>query len=127
VKQFLVLVLEMVGGSALGLILSVLVANQLQDTGAMVAEVGRLLGYVIGVPVGVYVVGKLLQETGSFLFTLLGAAMGAVFVWVLSRPLPPDMSGETATLTLAFLLSLFIIGPILATLAFNLSLERYST
>lgn len=125
-KRFLILILEMVGGSALGLLLSVVVANQLQDTGATVSEVGRLLGYVIGVPVGVYVVGKLLQETGSFLFTFLGAAMGAIFVWVLSGPLPA-MSGEMVTLTLAFLLSLFIVGPILATLAFNLSLERFST
>lgn len=124
-KQYLAMILEMVGGASLGLILSVILASQLQDRGALLSEVGRLTGYVIGVPIGVYVVGNLLQQTGSFLFTFLGAAIGAVAVWALSGPLP-DMNGEIKTLTLAFIISLFIAGPILATLAYNLSLERFA-
>ena len=125
-KQFLAMILEMVGGTALGLILSVVLASQLQDSGLKVSEIGRLLGYIIGVPVGVYLVGKLLRQSGSFLFTFLGAVMGAIIVWALSQPMP-NFSEGTVTIILAFLLSLFIVGPILATLAFNLSLERYSS
>jgi hypothetical protein len=76
------------------------------------------LGVVIGIAVGVYLVGRLLGQKGSFWFAILGSILGSILACGGDVFLPRILRGY-APLTIPIL----IVPSILAILGFNLGLE----
>ena len=84
------------------------------------AGLGMMAAYPLGCALGVYLVGNLGNETGSFGSALLGA-YGGMVVWGGSAIALNKLSPTSSTVaSLAFL----VIPPLFATLAFNKS-RRY--
>jgi hypothetical protein len=83
----------------------------------------RLAVYIFSTTTGVYLVGGLLEQDGSFWFAFLGGALGATITWVIAE-------GQTAQdtsligLVRSFYSSLAIAGPLLATIGFNLGFKE---
>ena len=108
------------GGAYLGASISIL------DTGRSFGDIiagaglGMMAAYPLGCALGVYLVGNLGNETGSFGSALLGA-YGGMVVWGGSAIALNKLSPTSSTVaSLAFL----VIPPLFATLAFNKS-RRY--
>ena len=108
------------GGAYLGASISIL------DTGRSIGDIiagaglGMMAAYPLGCALGVYLVGNLGNETGSFGSALLGA-YGGMVVWGGSAIALNKLSPTSSTVaSLAFL----VIPPLFATLAFNKS-RRY--
>ena len=109
-----------IGGAYLGASISIL------DTGRSFGDIiasaglGMMAAYPLGCALGVYLVGNLGNETGSFGSALLGA-YGGMVVWGGSAIALNKLSPTSSTVaSLAFL----VIPPLFATLAFNKS-RRY--
>jgi hypothetical protein len=120
------LTLELVAGCAAGIALAYAggwVAGRLFQAlnfgwgGLAGAILAALASYAIGVSTGVYVVGKRFNGRGSYWPALLGSALAAVLVLALAEPL--RLNRSPSTLALAAIIS----APIIATIAFNLSLR----
>jgi hypothetical protein len=79
---------------------------------------GVFLGYIVGVPVGMALAGRLLGQRGSFWLALAGSILGGVLVALLAEPLRLNAS----TRVLSF--SLFFVVLALALLGFNLRRRR---
>ncbi|MEO7910247.1 MAG: hypothetical protein ABIV47_11410 [Roseiflexaceae bacterium] len=102
-------------GGAAGLIGARLFAGASDGWSDLIAALGgTIIGYTVGVSLGVYVIGRRLLGRGSYWRTLLGALIGAVLVLLAAEPL--HLNQSTA------LLQSFLIGlpPIGATLGFNM-------
>jgi hypothetical protein len=78
------------------------------------AVLGTFLGYIVGVPAGVSVAGRLLGRRGAFWLALAGSILGGVLVALLAEPLRLNQS----TRVLSF--SLFFAALALAVVGFNL-------
>ena len=88
-KRFLFWILELVSGAVLGALIFQAVSLYLTGYGSFVYEAAKIVGYSFGVAIGVYGLGRLLGQSGSFIFALLGAFIGGFLV----RLLPA--SGDT--------------------------------
>jgi hypothetical protein len=78
--------------------------------------------YVLGSAVGVYLLGSRGKQTGSFLITLPGGFLGLLVMVILVLTSGDSSVGTGEKIVIWGLLSL--IGPIFATIAFNLT-RRY--
>lgn len=122
-RRAIFFVLEVIGGGVFAALVGWFVLNYLLQYDQIVNELIRLATYILAVMVGVYLTGQFLGEDGSLLFAFLGSALGGTVVWVVTGPLsggPPNL----IDLLVTFFSSLAILGPLLATLGYNLSLRE---
>jgi len=117
------LLAELAGGCVAGLLLARgggLAGAWLGRSGApgwgdlVGAVLGLFLGYLIGVPVGLTLVGRLLKQRGSFWLALLGSILGGALVALLAEPLRLNQSSSL----LSF--SVFFVALAFATIGYNL-------
>ena len=122
----LALLAELAGGVVVGLAaawaggrLGALVGWGGQEFADVIGAVlGIFLGYIVGVPVGMALAGRVLGQRGSFWLALAGSILGGVLVALLAEPLRLNAS----TRVLSF--SLFLAVPALALVGFNLRRGR---
>jgi len=112
------LLLALVGGLAVGRLLP-RSGNGWDDL--IYAILGAMIGYTIGVSLGVYLIGRWLNRrdgisTGrrAYWLALLGSVLGGALVLLAAEPL--HLNSNTALLQIC----LFILPPIGATLGFNM-------
>jgi hypothetical protein len=117
------LIIEVAGGALAGLACAVvagLVSARLlgganNGWGDLIGAVlSALLGYAVGVTIGVYAAGRRLTGRGSIWLSLLGSVLGVLLVMLAAEPL--GLNTNPALLQTAFV----IVTPIAATLMFNI-------
>ena len=79
-------------GAIFGFVAAVIGAQLLQDGaagfgGLVGAIAGMVIGYPIGVVIGIFLINKVLRYRGSLLFGAIGSIIGAVFIIGLAEPL----------------------------------------
>lgn len=111
----------------LGTFLGGIIEPKPKDDPDLITIKGATTGYVLsmasiplGSSLGVYLIGNIGNETGSFLFTLLGSIIG-VITWLLSAFLIYNINN---TGTQPFVIIGLIFVPIGATIGFNLSKQK---
>jgi hypothetical protein len=108
----------LIGAALLGFSGARLFVNTSSGWGDLIAAIlGTMIGYTIGVSLGVYLIGRRLSGRGAYWPALLGSGLGEALVLLAAEPL--HLNTNTAVLQAL----LIAIPPILATLGFNVSLK----
>jgi hypothetical protein len=121
------LLAELAGGVVVGLLIAWLGGRlgalagrggEAQFADLVGAVLGTFLGYIVGVPAGLSMLGRLLGQHGSLWLALAGSILGGVLVALLAEPLGLNQS----TRVLAF--AVFFASPALAAVGFNVRRRR---
>jgi uncharacterized membrane protein len=91
-----------------------------QGQDVLISGIITISAYVLGVSGGVSIVGMVVGEDGSFILAFLAAVIAAIVVEALGGVTVTGAVGYIE-LVQASLASIWIIGPFLATLGYNLS------
>lgn len=107
-----VFITEVLGGATMGVFFAlggVLISTQMVPLGSSGwdeiagALGGVLVGYPLGVAVGVFFGGKRMKQDGSFVFALLGSIVGTAAVFALAAPLGLTESSNALWLLFVFI------------------------
>jgi hypothetical protein len=124
-RGFLALLLEPAGGLIMGLWASLVAGRQAAALGGLPVDFARIVGYVLGVLLGVYLAGRFMGQRGSLFLTFLGAVLGGLFAGLLSLPAFGNLD-NFFELVGGLILSVAILAPVLATIGFNLGTRDFS-
>jgi uncharacterized membrane protein len=119
-RRFINIVLEFIGGVLLGVLAGMVALEVAKGQDVLITGIITITAYVLGVSGGVSVVGMVVGEDGSFILAFLAAVIGAIVVEALGGVVLTGVVGYV-DLVLAALTSIWVIGPFLATLGYNLS------
>jgi uncharacterized membrane protein YeaQ/YmgE (transglycosylase-associated protein family) len=112
--------LEFIGGLLLGVLAGMVAREVAQGQDELITGIINISAYVLGISAGVSMVGLVVGEDGSFILAFLAAVIGAIVVEALAGV---TLTGTSSFVELvqAALTSIWVIGPVLATLGYNLS------
>lgn len=122
-RRILAVVLEVIGGAVFAALAGWFTLNYLQGYAGPIDSLIRLAMYTLSTVAGVFVAGEVVEQNGSFWFAFLGASLGGVVVWQVTGS-RVGASNDLLTLLELFFTSLAIVGPILATIGYNLGLRE---
>ena len=119
-RRLINIVLEFIGGLLLGVLAGMVALEVAKGQDVLITGIITIAAYILGVSGGVSIVGMVVGEDGSFILAFLAAVIGAIVVEALAGV---TITGTSNFLELvqAALTTVWVIGPILATLGYNLS------
>jgi hypothetical protein len=119
-KRFFDIILEFIGGLLMGVLAGIVAQELASGQDQLISGIITITAYVLGVSGGVSIVGAVVGEEGSFILAFLAAVLAAIVVEALAGV---AITGSTRYVELvqAALTSVWVIGPIIATLGYNLS------
>ena len=120
IRRFFNIVLEFIGGLLLGVLAGMVALEVAKGQDQLITGIITITAYILGISGGVSIVGMVVGEDGSFILSFLAAVIGAIVVEALAGVVISGAAGYV-DLVLAALTTVWVIGPVLATLGYNLS------
>ena len=85
-----------------------LLEGEIAGFGSLVGAIaGMMIGYPLGIAIGMFLINKFFHYPGSLLFGFIGVILGAIIPFVLSEPLSLNNSPDILWIIIIILPSLF--------------------
>ena len=119
-RRLINIILEFIGGLCLGVLAGMVALEVAKGQDVLITGIITITAFILGVSGGVAIVGTVVGEDGSFILAFLAAVLGAIIVEALAGVTITGTTGFVESVQTA-LTTVWVIGPFLATLGYNLS------